>query len=299
MRKAMTSNANAASTIACGIAGWSYEDWEGFVYPPGTRDKLRYIARFFDVIEINSSFYRIPNPATALSWLKRTEDLPHFTFTAKINQEVTHRGRLEQSTTLAFGRSFGPMAEAERLSHLLAQFRYDYADCAEARRYLRAIRDSYGNITNLTLELRHKSWAAPEALDYLRALDVTVANLDYPTANNSFNLRSSGIGDHAYLRLHGRNAKAWFSKSSDRDETYNYLYGKEELDDIASRAMEIGQLSKSMTLIANNHYRGKEAANALEIKAMISGERVDTPPTLLHHYPDLKAIATPGEEFPF
>ena len=191
------------------------------------------------------------------------------------------------------------MAEAERLSHLLAQFRYDYADSAEARRYLRAIRDSYGTITNLTLELRHKSWEAPEALDYLRALDVTVANLDYPTANNSFDLRASGIGDHAYLRLHGRNAKAWFSKSSDRDQSYNYLYGKEELDDIASRAMEIGQLSKSMTLIANNHYRGKEAANALEIKAMISGERIDVPPPLLHHYPDLKTIATPGEEFPF
>ena len=288
-----------ASEIKCGIAGWSYNDWEGYVYPPGTRDKLRYIARFFDVIEINSSFYRIPNPATAQSWLERTDDLPHFTFTAKISQEVTHRGRLEQNTTSAFARAFGPMAEAERLSHLLAQFRYDYADSSETRRYLKAIRGTYGNIANLTIELRHSSWQSPDALDYLRELDVTVANLDYPLANNSFHLRMSEIGEHAYLRLHGRNAKAWFSRSAGRDESYNYLYGQEELRGIADRAMQIGQLSKSLTLIANNHYRGKEAANALEIKAMLSGERIEIPPTLLHHYPDLRKVARPSGELEF
>ena len=43
----MTRDASAASKIKCGIAGWSYDDWEGYVYPPGTRDKLRYIALFF------------------------------------------------------------------------------------------------------------------------------------------------------------------------------------------------------------------------------------------------------------
>ncbi len=295
----MTTDASVASKIKCGIAGWSYEDWEGYVYPPGTRDKLSYIAPFFDVIEINSSFYRIPSPSTAVSWLKRTEDLPDFTFTAKINQEVTHRGRIEDSTTHAFMRTFGPMAEAERLAHLLAQFRYDYADGDEARRYLRAIRDSYGGITNLTLELRHSSWQSPDALDYLRELDVSVANLDYPLASNSFSLETCDVGQHAYLRLHGRNAKAWFSKSAGRDDSYNYLYNQSELDDIAARAMKIGQLSKSLTLIANNHYRGKEAANALEIKSMLSGDRVDIPSTLLHHYPDLREVAKPGEEFPF
>jgi uncharacterized protein YecE (DUF72 family) len=109
-------------------------------------------------------------------------------------------------------------------------------------------------------------------------------------AKNSFSLRTCDIGEHAYFRLHGRNVKAWFSKAG-RDETYNYLYGKEEMDRIAERAAKIATMSKSLTLIANNHYQGKEFVNALEARARLSGSKVAVPPTLLERYPQLKAIA--------
>jgi len=294
----MTNDASVASRIHCGIAGWSYPDWEGYVYPKGTRDKLRYIAEYVDVIEINSTFYRPPVPRTADSWLRRTEDLERFFFTAKIHQDVTHHGRIARDMSDAFARSFGPLAEAGKLRHLLAQFRYDFADTPDTRRHLRAVNENFGHIANLTLELRHRSWQSPDALDFLRALGVTVANLDYPLASNSFDLRVCDIGDHAYLRLHGRNSKAWFSRGAGRDETYNYLYNRKEVDDIVARAMEIGELSKSLTLVANNHYRGKEAANAIEVKALLEGRDVDVPAALLQHYPDLKRIATPSGELP-
>jgi uncharacterized protein YecE (DUF72 family) len=278
------------SSIKCGIAGWSYKDWDGYVYPRGVKDKLRYVAEYVDVVEVNSTFYRPPDPRTVASWAERTADLEGFTFTAKLNQEVTHRGRVDAPMVRAFHDGFAPLVECDRLSHLLAQFRYDFADTPETHAHLDRIYDAFGGITTLALELRHNSWQAPGALDFLREMDITVANLDYPTAKNSFNLRHCDIGDHAYLRLHGRNTKAWFSKSG-RDETYNYLYGKDEMDSIAARAAKIATMSKSLTLIANNHYQGKEFVNALEARAHLSGGKVAVPPTLLERYPQLREIA--------
>lgn len=282
--------------ITCGIAGWSYPDWEGYVYPPGTRDQLRYVSAYFDVIEINSTFYRSPAPNTVRTWVDRVADRPGFRFTAKLHQDVTHRGRVEGAEATAFRAAMAPLAEAGRLQHLLAQFRYDFDDRPDHRAHLQRIREAYGGLTPLTLELRHNTWQSPRARDFLNALDVAAANLDYPTARDSYTLRLSGTGRHAYLRLHGRNSAAWFSQGAGRDETYNYLYNREELDGIVKRAVEIASLSKSLTLIANNHYRGKEAANALELKSLIAGERVAVPPLLLLHYPRLADIARPGDD---
>jgi len=155
----MTHNdVSIANNIHVGIAGWSYPDWEGYVYPRGTKDKLRYVAEYYDVIEINSTFYRPPEPQIATSWLNRTEDLEGFYFTAKIHQDVTHRGRIDKSVTDAFATAFEPMAEAGRLRHLLAQFRYDFADATDSRTHLSCIRDAFGHVANITLELRHSSW---------------------------------------------------------------------------------------------------------------------------------------------
>ena len=283
--------------ISCGIAGWSYPDWNGYVYPPGgTRDPLRYLAPYVDMIEINSTFYRPPAARQAASWAERVAELPDFFFAAKLHQEITHQGLLTPEMSAQFHEGLAPLAAAGRLRHLLAQFRYDFADTEATRGQLQHIRDQFSDLTNLVLELRHNSWQGPEALQFLSGLGVTVANLDYPLAGNSFNLPVTGIGQHAYLRLHGRNRVAWFDKKAGRDQTYNYLYNKGELESIFERARQITARSGSLTVVANNHYQGKEVVNALQLKAMFAGRKVMVPPILAEKYPDLKAIATPPAE---
>ena len=284
----MAIDTSIAGKVSVGVAGWSYEDWDGPVYPRGTKDKLRFIAGYVDVIEVNSTFYRPPSARTVDSWVRRTADLRGVSFTAKLHQDITHRYRIDPPTVEAFRTGFESMRKAGRLRHFLAQFRYDFDDAPRAREHLAHIRDAFAGMTNLTLELRHKSWQAPAALEYLDSLGVTVANLDYPLARNSFDLRHCTIGQHAYFRLHGRNAKAWFSRGAGRDETYNYRYSGKELDDIVDRAVEIARMSKTLTLVANNHYQGKEVMNALQIKSMITGNRVSAPETLVATYPELK-----------
>ena len=191
----------------------------------------------------------------------------------------------------AFTEGLAPMTGQGKLRHLLAQFRYDFADTPETRAHLRRIRESFGGIGHITFELRHNSWQSPDALAYAASLDSTVANLDYPLARNSFSLQVCTVGEHAYLRLHGRNTKAWFSKGSGRDETYNYLYPSREIEEIAGRAVQIARMSKTLTLVANNHYQGKEMVNALELLAKLKGKKVSVPPLLLGKYPQLKEIS--------
>ena len=281
----------AAEKITCGIAGWSYADWNGYVYDSSVKDKLRFLAEYVDLIEINSTFYRPPDPKTAASWARRTDDVPGFQFSAKLHQDVTHGPSVDPLAAKAFNEGLRPLVDAGKLRHLLAQFRWDFADTQPNRDRLAQIREHFGEVTNLTLELRHNSWQSPRALDHLRSLGVSVANLDYPLARNSFNLLHCDVGDHAYLRLHGRNADAWFDKKAGRDETYNYAYSEKEVDEIVDRAAVIANMSKSLTLVANNHYQGKEAMNALEIKAKLSGRKVKVPPRLLEKYPRLGRIA--------
>ncbi|MFT5241953.1 MAG: hypothetical protein ACI9OU_002046 [Candidatus Promineifilaceae bacterium] len=132
-----------ATPIAVGCSGWSYLDWEGPVYPSGTRHKLRYMAERVDVLEINSTTYRPPDPMTAVSWLRRTIDLPNFTFTAKLHQHVTHQQRIDAEMTAHFRRAFIPLTEDGRLPHFLAQFSSAFRDEPNQRNHLQRVADAY------------------------------------------------------------------------------------------------------------------------------------------------------------
>ena len=90
--------------------------------------------------------------------------------------------------------------------------------------------------------------------------------------------------------MHGRNAEKWFSKST-RDETYDYYYNENELGEIKDRINELAKAFKTLTVISNNHYRGAELANSLELKCLLTGEKQFVPAGLLKEYPQLAKIA--------
>ena len=280
-----------ATAVSIGIAGWSYQDWQGIVYTEPKMDQLVYVSGFVDCIEINSTFYRPPFARTVRSWLERTSGRSEFFFTAKLHRSFTHDHQIDPEIVRQFHQGFAPFLEARKLKHLLVQFKYDFADTERTRRHLTAIATHFQDAFSLVLELRHKSWEAPEALDFLRQLGVTVCNLDYPTSRQSFNLQHCTVGRAGYFRMHGRNAEKWFSKAG-RDETYNYYYNERELAGIKERLDELGKAFESLTVIANNHYRGAELANAIELKALISGRKQPVPEGLLRTYPNLAKIAS-------
>ena len=83
-----------APKIRIGTAGWSYKDWDGVFYPPEVQRKkvhpLEYLAHFFDVVEINTSFYGHIKPELAKLWLRKIAFNPNFVFTAKLHRSFTH-----------------------------------------------------------------------------------------------------------------------------------------------------------------------------------------------------------------
>lgn len=279
-----------ADKIYIGIAGWSYPDWNGIVYTNTRIDQLKYVSRFVDCIEINSTFYRPPMEKNSKSWLDRTENKPDFFFTAKLHKNFTHEGKIHQDMVRQFHKGFEPLTAAGKLKQLLIQFRYDFADNKENRQHLSEIVNNFSDSFKLAVEVRHKSWENPDALDFLNQLGVTVCNLDYPTTWNSFDMQQCTIGKTGYFRMHGRNEEKWFSKAG-RDETYDYYYNNHELNQIKQRVDKLTDAFESLTIIANNHYRGAELANALELKALLTGLKQAVPEGLLRAYPKLSQIA--------
>ena len=128
-----------AGEIYIGVAGWSYADWDGIVYTDRKIDQLEYVSRFVDCIEINNTFYRPPSGKNSKSWLERTSGKDDFFFTAKLHKDFTHEGKIEQQMVRDFHKGFAPFLEADKLKHLLVQFRYDFADCSDNRQHLAGI----------------------------------------------------------------------------------------------------------------------------------------------------------------
>jgi len=276
--------------IQVGIAGWSYPDWEGIVYPHTRMDQLEYVSRFVDCLEINTTFYRPPTAKMAESWAVRTADKKGFFFTAKLHQEFTHKGNVDEGMVQEFHEGFAPLLEENKLKGLLAQFRYDFSDAIANRHLLTEIVKRFAKTFELVVEVRHKSWQETHALKFLEDLGVAVCNLDYPASSTSFNPRICTVGVNGYFRMHGRNYDTWYTKSG-RDKTYDYYYNQEELGQIKSRIEEMSRAFRSLTVIANNHYRGAELANALELKFLLTGKKQPVPDILAQAYPNLAAIA--------
>jgi uncharacterized protein YecE (DUF72 family) len=280
--------------IKIGPAGWSYKDWEGIVYPskPGTKfDPLSYLARFFDTIEINSSFYRPPTPQTTVSWARRVAENPDFTFTAKLHQVFTHkRGQATSEDEKEFREGMDPLAQEGKLGGLLLQFPWSFKNTAEERQYLFNLIDRFKDYP-LVIEVRHASWNQPAIYESLEELGVGICNIDQPLFSKSIRpsaVRTSSIG---YIRLHGRNYENWFREKAPRDDRYNYLYSADELEPWVTRIKEVASESKETYVITNNHFRGKAVVNALEIKAALQEKEVEAPPSLFFEYPQLKMWA--------
>ena len=100
----------------------------------------------------------------------------------------------------------------------------------------------------------------------------------------------------AYVRLHGRNYDQWFD-SDNRNDRYNYLYKRKELEGWKERIGHVAEKAKTTFVITNNHFESKACVNALELKAMVRGKRVLGPPTLIEKYPELRKIADPADDF--
>ena len=287
-------------TIRVGPAGWSYKDWNGIVYParPGSKfDPLEYLATYFDTIEINSSFYRPPAASSSRAWAKRVTHNRNFRFTAKLYQLFTHdRGQATQEDEKVFREGIDPLVEAGKFGALLLQFPWSFKNTEGERDYLAGLLDRFRDYP-LVVELRHASWNEPAIYQSFERRGVGFCNIDQPLFARSIKPSARTTSRVGYVRLHGRNYENWFRANAAPHDRYNYLYSLDELDSWVNKIKKVSMQSEESYVVTNNHFRGKGVVNALEIKAMLEGDKVPGPALLIGEYPRLKeSIIASGQK---
>jgi len=298
-----------ARGIRVGTSGWSYPSgrgtWNGVFYPARRGrgfDELAYYADHFDTVEVNSTFYRVPEPGRVQSWLRRTP--PTFLFAVKLYQKFTHpdmylaRGGvtdwdLSRTDVELVRRAIDPLAAADRLAAVLAQFPPSFHATPETRDYVDWLLRALSGYP-VAVELRHRSWSdeAEETLARLAARGAAWTLIDEPKFESSVRQAldlSTGV-PLAYLRLHGRNSAAWWDHDAPEDR-YNYLYAPDELQPFAEAATTAARAGRRVLVYLNNHFSAKAVVNAAVLKSQL-GQQLpgDYPPEMVARYPDLAGL---------
>lgn len=296
--------------IRVGTSGWSYPagkgTWNGVFYPPkGARPRgfieLAYYAEHFDTVEINSTFYRPPAPASASKWVKETP--AGFDFSVKLYQKFTHPEMFVKATGKdphdlgeadvdEFRAGIAPIAESGKLGVLLAQFPASFKSDPNSREYLVWLLETFREYP-LAIELRHRSWsdAAADTLNILSSAGAAWVQIDEPkfrfSIRQTFRPNISGL---FYMRLHGRNAANWWTHESS-DDRYNYLYSAKELQPVAETVKEAVRATRKAYVYMNNHYSAKAVANAAVLKHQLGQDLPgEYPAEFVERYPEVAPL---------
>jgi uncharacterized protein YecE (DUF72 family) len=278
------------SPLRVGVCGWDYPDWRGPIYPRRARagfDPLAFLAEYLDLIEINASFYRPIDPRHSESWIRRIAAAPNFRFTAKAHRGWTH----EPSSTLGDGvattlAGLAPLRDAGRFGALLLQFPQRFVHHPRAIERLERLRDAAEGWP-IVVEVRHASWACPEATDWFARERVSRCIVDQPDLPATLPLSASAVTPLVYVRLHGRNAANWFLPGVGRDARYDFCYSSDELDDLAARLAPLRPRAAEMFVTANNHFRGQAVVNALQLRRRLEGDCPRAPAAWVASFPQL------------
>ena len=275
-----------AALIGC--SGWSYDDWVGRFYPTELANRkgewFAYYSKYFPTVEINSTFYRVPNEFMVRSWIEKGRQRMGFEFSVKLPQVVTHDSILKDSpdTAAAQARSFEeicvtPLAEAGLLGGVLIQMSpYFRLEDRGSLGKLRALFQMLGTDRyDYAVEFRHRSWLnekgnelASDALEVLQEFKVANTIVDGP----GFPITRSLTAKHAYVRFHGRNYDIWYREEDEDDfrlNRYDYLYTHEQLSEWEQRLGEIVSNCEKARVYFNNHGRSKAVKNAFQMMDML------------------------------
>ena len=236
-----------------GTSGWSYR-WKGLFYPEDLKsaDYLNYFSQHFNCTEINSSFYHFTMAKTIQKWLDQTP--PKFTFSVKLNQEITHKRRFNDCEEPLKKFMGNYLLMGERLGIILIQipgsFRYDRPTAESFYRLLRAL---YPQV-KFALEARHVSWFSEESLDLLRDYDITFVI----ASAKRFPGLETVTTDTVYLRLHGL------------DRMYSSLYTDEQLERYAFMINDWLLDGKEVWVFFNNTIMGSAITNGKALQTLLA-----------------------------
>jgi uncharacterized protein YecE (DUF72 family) len=281
----MKSEAKPQSKILVGTASWSdpgfVEHWYPKKMPAG--DRLPWYAQHFEMVEVNSTFYSVPDARLVERWCRSTPT--DFVFDVKLHQllsrhstnvkllppalqkmaESDARGRvkltpkIEQAMIEQFRRPIEILRGEGKLGALLLQLSPGFSPRKHELNELDDLLGALGNC-RLAVELRNRNWVENENLEatieFFRNHSATLVSVDAP-AQRHFTIMPPDLNTItnpklAYLRLHGRDARA-YTTGKTVAARFHYDYSDAEIGEVADRVRDLGKEATEVHVVFNNN----------------------------------------------
>jgi uncharacterized protein YecE (DUF72 family) len=283
-----------AAPIRIGTCSWADEALSRHWYPPGTpaKERLPYYAERYSTVEVDSTYYRVPDEGMVRGWAERTP--PGFVFhikafglmtrhPVKLEQvppdlreglPVDERGRVDRpprearaAVFAAFLDALAPLREAGKLGAILFQMPPYVVWKKTSLDYLDWARDQVGE-DGFLFEPRHRSWYAEdvraELLRFLEERRMTWVVVDAPRSDGK-NVPETLLATTTpmtYVRFHGRNAGTWNVRGGSAAQRFDYLYGEDELREWVPQLRELSNRSEEAYAFFNNNNQTHGVAQA-------------------------------------
>ena len=266
--------------------------------------RLRFYAERFPVVELDSSYYAIPDPAQAALWAERTPAgftmnvkafatiTGHPAETARLPRdlreslpaEIQAKRRLDPKDLPAdvlteiharFWIALRPLREAGKLGAVLLQLPEWVGPGRAARDAIRRMREMLPD-DRLAVEFRNAAWMAEgdraSTLAFLRENGLTYVSVDGPQGFRSSMPPVAAVTDPelAIVRFHGRNTESWKEPGLTAAQRFNYLYSREELGEWVPRVRDLAAEAKEVQLLMNNCHGDQAVRNAADFVDLLS-----------------------------
>jgi uncharacterized protein YecE (DUF72 family) len=264
--------------ILVGTCNWS--DHQDF-YPKGLApgERLAYYARFFPLVEVDSTYYGIPPPERSASWAEVTPDA--FLFNVKAYRSLTYHEREAgvpreptRDEESDFAACLVPLREAGKLRAIHYQFPPWFGASPLNLDRLARIRERHPDDLVIA-ELRNRTWAAEarlgQVVDLLNESRISFCLVDEPQVGSGSFPRLLGVTDPRLVavRFHGRNVGAWYKQGKTSGDRFNYLYPPEELAEWVPSIRLLANEAEELHLLFNNNRSNYAVVNGLQMAEML------------------------------
>ncbi len=297
-----------AGRILVGTSSWADPGFVKEWYPPGmpAAERLPWYAQRFEGVELNSSFYAVPEKPTVRRWVDATPD--DFVFDVKLHRLLSrHSAGLDSlPPDLRDGATTGPRGRVQLTEDLQEQLAAEtlnavkpLANAGKLGAFLLQLTPAFSPKRNaldelaplvktlqphrVAIELRNRRWVdderAPETLAWLSEHGVTFVAVDAPSGDATPIMPPIDAvtrDDLAYMRIHGRNLDGYLHGSSVA-ERFGWIYGDEELEEIAGRAHTLAEQADEVHVFFNNN-RDDDAPTAARRFRALLGQDPGPPP---------------------
>jgi uncharacterized protein YecE (DUF72 family) len=285
-----------ATPVRIGTCSWADDALSKHFYPPKlpAKERLAWYSQFFDTVEVDSTYYRLPSESMVQGWTDRTPD--GFTMHIKAfglmtrhpvklevlpedlrdAMPVNARGQVERpprelrgEVFRRFLESLEPLRSADKLGGILFQFPSYVVFKDASFDYLEWAREQLGS-DEMLVEFRHRSWLdednRAETLSLLERIGAAYVTVDAPQSDTAKNLVPTVpavTAGTAYVRFHGRNLGTWNKRGGSAAERFDYLYSDEELGEWTGTLKELAASANEAYAFFNNNATAQDPENPL------------------------------------